>query len=79
MQADHAWVVRQTHHLVVAGVALAHLRVSGIDRVAVAIARLHIQYALHTHKNCFGAPKAATAQGDDLGGLGERDVSCREG
>ena len=67
-QTDDLWVVHQTHHLVVARIAFAHLRIGGVEGVAIAIARLHVQHTLDTHKHGLGAPKAAATQGNYLSG-----------
>ena len=63
-QAHLFIVITKLHHLNVPGVAIADLLVTGLVHMAIAIRRLDIGHAFDTHKHCFGAPKAATAQSD---------------
>ena len=45
-------------------IAIADLFVGGILNMAIAIARFHVQHALHAVKHGLRAPEAPTTQGD---------------
>ena len=65
-QADLGRIELHPHHLGMTGVAAADLLVCGPGHLAVAVARLHRQHALHLLEHRFGAPEAAAAK-DELG------------
>jgi len=65
-RADVCRVIHQLHHLDMASLATAHLLVARVNRLAVAVARFHIQHTFDAHKHGFRAPEAATTEGDCL-------------